>query len=238
MDRKNNPPANLIDSLEQDYTRQLQTSAAEEIAALREILGPNPLPEHQQIAIGGNSATNSPILVGAALLVVAALMVLINFAVLAITFNKMRQPGGSFPWQSVAISLGVAAFTVLLTYILVMSFRKRNTPLYVISLAGIQFRDEPKLIPWAAVEDFSVIKVKHMGINTMWIVQLHLLRDYRVNWPFSLLRPATYHRNKHRIVINFGRGTSPGGQKFVDYIGQYHAQSLARARLAELEEQV
>jgi len=225
---KQSSAVSLIDSLEQDYTEQLQTSAAEEITALREALSQHPLPE--QVTVYDHRYVQTML----------APLLFLNFNLLAwlIFFYQAIQPGFSFSWVWAAVLLGLGAFTALISYIPVMSFRHRNTPLLVISLAGIQFRDAPKLIPWTAVDDFSVTKFNvAVIVNVAWIVEFRLRHDYPVNWSLPALVPVKYNRNKHRIVLNCA-GVKPAGKQVVDYIGHYHAQSWVRARLAELGEEV
>jgi len=228
MDSKNTPSVSLIDRLEQDYTEQLQTSATEEITALREALSQHPLPE--QVAVYDHRYVQTMWL--------PLLFLPFNLLAWLIFFYQASQSGFSFSWVWPTILLGLGAFTALIVYIPVMSFRNRNTPLLVISLAGIQFRDVPKIIPWTAVDDFSVTKFNVAGIvNVAWIVEFCLRHDYPVNWSLPPLVPMKYNRNKHRIVLNCAL-VKPAGKQVVDYIGHYHAQSWVRARLAELGEEV
>jgi len=215
-----NPPVNLIDRLEQDYTGQLQTSAAEEASALREVLSQHPLPE--QVAVYDHRFMLTILL--------SLVFFHINLFVWVIFFYQAGQPGFSFSWQWAAILLGLNAFTAFTIYIPFMTFRSRNTPLFVISLAGIQFRDVPKLIPWTAVDDFSATK-----INMTIIVEFHLRHDYPITWSLPWLTPVKYNRAKHQIVLNCS-GMKPAGKHVIDYLGHYHAQSWVHARLAELGE--
>jgi len=202
-------PESLIDRLEQDYVEHTQANAAEEISALRELLG-EPLP--QSISV----YERLPILVslGVVLLVALAVWLFRNNGLQAATIFVAALAGGGL-------------------YMLVSLFTRLNKVLFTLSLEGVRFRDVSSVVPWSAIADYSVTQNSVNGIDTMVTVVFDLEDGVQPEWPRKHPAKVKYHRRKNRIGIQV-LALRPSPKKIAKTIGEYRNQSLVRARLAEL----
>jgi len=206
-------PESLIDRLEQDYVQHTQASAAEEISALRELLG-EPLPQSTSVH------ERPPILLSLGIVLLVAL------AVWLFRSNGLQ-----------AATIVVAALAGGGIYMLVSLFTRLNNALFTLSLEGVRFRGTSSVVPWSAIADFSVTQNSVNGIDTGVAVAFDLEEGYQPEWPRKQPVRVKYRRKKNKIGVSV-LALRPSSKKIAKAIGEYRTQSLVRARLAELGAEV
>jgi len=216
----------LLDSLEQDLTQQVQEDAAEESRTLRELLV-DPVPE------------TTPVFERAIVMTVGFLL-LAGFLVVGLSFTAGRlldpedvvSKGATL--GVLALELAVLAF---IAHKLFKLWSNYKNPLYTLSLAGVQFRGREEPLPWTLIDDYIVHTSSYNGFTVSVYTKFTLAPDSGFEWP----QVKTYglkYRPKKNLIAAGGLGSSPRPSKLAKIIGRYREQAYARARLAELGENV
>jgi len=214
-------PDSLIGSLEQDDAAQALVRAAQETAALHEVLK-EPLPETTPVYERGIFSTLCLLFVGGFLLV------------LGLSLMQEARDSGSIDASKIAlfgIPLGLAA---LIFYRIYKLFKYWRTPLFTLSLAGVQFRGSDSLTPWSQVDNYMVNVTTYYGfIPISARVDFDLAPGKPFEWPLKKPASLKYKPKKNQVRAG-GVGLSPSSKKVAKFIGFYRAQSYALDRLAEL----
>jgi len=214
-------PDSLLGSLEQDYTQQAQASAAKETAALHEILKET-LPETTPVYARG-------IFTSLLLLLVGGLLLSIGLGVFQVALHNGSFSSGEI--TVVIISLGLGGLMLYGSYKII---RYWKTPLFTLSLAGVQFRGCETLTPWAQVDNYLVNVTTYYGFITIAAqVSFDLTPGKPFEWPAKKPHGLKYKPKKNQVFAA-AVGLSPSSKKVANLIGQYRAQSYALDRLAEL----
>jgi len=214
-------PDSLLGSLEQDYAAQAQDRAARETAALHEVLKET-LPETTPVYERSFFTMLCLLFVGGFLLVLGLSL-----------FQEARNSGSVSAGEGtlVLFLLGIGA---LMLYRIYKLFRYWKTPLFTLSLAGVQFRGNESLTPWTQVDNYMVNVTTYYGFITISArVDFDLAPGKPFEWPSKKPYRLKYKPKKNQVRAG-GVGLSPSTKKVAAFIGQYRAQSYALDRLAEL----
>jgi len=223
-----NAPANatapstdsLLGSLEQDYTQQAQADAAQERAALHALLK-DPLPETVPVYERNLFSTLS--LLGFGILFLFFGIVQVNNI---IKFDYEKFEGNNA--TAIVFFFGASALILWRLYRL---FANWKTPLFTLSLTGVQFRGCAGLIPWKQVHNYQVHITTYYGFITISArVDFDLAPNQPVEWPAKKPVGVKYKPKKARIRAS-GIGVSPRSKKLAELIGNYRVQSHALDRL-------
>jgi len=222
MSSNDQNPDSLLGSLEQDYTQQAQDRAALETAALHEVLKET-LPETTPVY---ERSIFTPLL----LLAVSGFLLVLGLSL----FQEARNSGSISAGEAAgfAIPLALAALMLYGIYKLIRYWR---TPLFTLSLAGVQFRGFESLTPWAQVDNYMVNVTTYYGFITISArVDFDLAPGKPFDWPVNKPYRLKYKPKKNQVRAG-SIGLSPSTKKVAKFIGQYRAQSYALDRLAELD---
>jgi len=215
-------PDSLLGSLEQDYAAQAQDRAAQETAALHEVLKET-LPETTPVYERNFFTMLCLLLVGVGFLTVG-----FGFASEGITHSKATLVSRA---SGIVFFLAVGGLMLYRVYRL---FKYWKTPLFTLSLAGVQFRGLESLTPWAQVDNYMVNVTTYYGFITLSArVDFDLAPGKPFEWPTKKPANLKYKPKKNQVHAG-GVGLSPSTKKVSALIGQYRAQSYALDRLAEL----
>jgi len=221
MTSREQPPDSLLGSLEQDYTAQAQDRAAQETAALHDVLK-EPLPETTPVY--ERSFFTSLIL-----LAVGGFLLVLGLAL----FQEARNSGAISAGEAAGFALPLALAGLVL-YRIYKLIRYWKTPLFTLSLAGVQFRGLESLTPWAQVDNYMVNVTTYYGFITISArVDFDLSPGKPFDWPVKKPYRLKYRPKKNQVHAG-GVGLSPSTKKVAKLIGHYRAQSYALDRLAEL----
>jgi len=222
MSSNDQNPDSLLGSLEQDYAQEAQANAAQETAALHEVLKET-LPE------------TTPVYERSIFTALALLLVGIGF--LSVGFGLASASITHSEATLVSQAFGALFFLVvggLMLYRIYKLFRYWKTPLFTLSLAGVQFRGLESLTPWAQVDNYMVNVTTYYGLITISArVDFDLAPGKPFEWPAAKPYRLKYKPKKNQVRAG-GVGLSPSTKKVTAFIGQYRAQSYALDRLAEL----
>jgi len=222
MSSNEQAPDSLLGSLEQDYAAQAQDRAAQETAALHEVLKET-LPETTPVYERGVFVMVVLLLVGMGFLSVG-----LGLASASITHSEATP---------ISQALGAIFFLGLgglMLYRLYRAIALWKTPLFTLSLAGVQFRGLESLTPWTQVDNYMVNVTTYYGFITISArVDFDLAPGKPFEWPVKKPAGLKYKPKKNQVRAG-GVGLSPSTKKVAAFIGQYRAQSYALDRLAEL----
>jgi len=222
MSSNEQPSDSLLGSLEQDYTQQAQANAAQETAALHEVLKET-LPETTPVY-------ERSIFVMLCLLGVGGGFLSVGFGLASTSITHSEATLASQATGALFF-LGVGG---LMFYKLYKLFKYWRTPLFTLSLAGVQFRGGDSITPWAQVDNYMVNVTTYYGFITISArVDFDLAPGNPFEWPVKKPAGLKYKPKKNQVRAG-GVGLSPSTKKVAALIGQYRAQSYALDRLAEL----
>jgi len=222
MSSNEQTPDSLLGSLEQDYAAQAQDNAAQETAALHEVLKET-LPETTPVYERSIFTMLCLLLVGISLLSVG-----FGLASESITHSEATLTSQA---TGALFCLGISGLMLYRVYRL---FAHWKQPLFTLSLAGVQFRGSESITPWAQVDNYMVNVTTYYGFITISArVDFDLAPGKPFDWPVKKPYRLKYKPKKNRVHAG-GVGLSPSTKKVAAFIGQYRAQSYALDRLAEL----
>jgi len=212
----------LLGSLEQDYAAQAQDRAAQETAALHEVLKET-LPETTPVYERSIFTMLCLLFVGIGFLAVG-----FGLASESITHSEATLTSQA---TGALFFLGIGGLMLYRVYRL---FKYWKIPLFTLSLAGVQFRGVDSLTPWTQVDNYMVNVTTYYGFITLSArVDFDLAPGKPFDWPVKKPANLKYKPKKNQVRAG-GVGLSPSTKKVASLIGQYRAQSYALDRLAEL----
>jgi len=207
--------------LEQDYTAQAADRAAQETAALHEVLK-DTLPETTPVY-------ERSFFTSLVLLAVGGFLLVLGLAL----FQEARNSGSISAGEAAGFALPLA-LAALMLYRIYKVIRYWKTPLFTLSLAGVQFRGIDALTPWAQVDNYMVNVTTYYGFITISArVDFDLSPGKPFDWPVKKPYRLKYKPKKNQVIAA-GIGLSPSTKKVAKLIGHYRAQSYALDRLAEI----